>query len=568
MLNHRLRTLVMRVFTGGGKTTITLLEMDEDYRIIYAAPKHENIKENITDSQFRIYDFLQLESRARVCTNPEAKMMFKQNYDLQSMCKGCKDRNVCKYEKNMRRAYKDRPNLAITHGHLNTWLPNFLNREIDGEIIGDDYDVLIIDENPIKTFMTTFMVKKVDLFTIESIARQAKCDDDLMYFLELILQKPIDYDKLEAVVLNEKKKSSNIKRFSKKAYNLYKDGIITKIPPNILNHIYKISSYVSTKDIKKMVVGLPYSVKLSYFNPETIGKLNIKKIIGLDGTASEEVWQKMLGVKPNIMKAWNNYSHAYQLKEWRYPISSWIRYKKTKFPNTVPTKLCSIIDKIAEKKKRNVLVVCTKKIKKVIEKLTTSKNIEYAHYYALRGINNYYKTCDTVILAHEPNPPQTEMETYVELSGWDSKIWRKVFREEEMQQAIGRVRENLDEYIKGKKRETREVYILPNTGVSGFESKLLADAEVLTRNELLRKLDSKGSFTAFRSANTIILDSLPCTITKLVKLTGASKGKLNKHLLYLEKKGLIRKTGRGKYETTTKGKTTRGKSTFRFEAKY
>ena len=81
MLNPSLRTLIMRIFTGGGKTTKTLKEMDENCRWIYCAPFHKNIKENITDSHFRTYDFLHLKSRSKLCINPDAKILFKMNYE-------------------------------------------------------------------------------------------------------------------------------------------------------------------------------------------------------------------------------------------------------------------------------------------------------------------------------------------------------------------------------------------------------------------------------------------------------------------------------------------------------
>jgi len=566
----------MRIFTGGGKTTLTLLENDKHYRWIYCSPFHKNIKENITDSYYRSYSFLHLKSRSKLCTNPDAKILFKQKYDIRGLCNGCSDKHVCKYESNLREAYKDRPNLAITHGHLQNWLPNFLNRVVDGEAIGEDYDVLILDENPIKSFMCVEEVQRSDLFMIYSIARQAKCDDDLIRFIELIMQKLIDYDELEKINLKKNRLPNNIRNFGEKAYELWKMGSISKVPKNIINHIYKISSYFGYKNIEKMVQSRKWTVKLSYFNPEIISQLNIKKIIALDGTATKNVWEKMLGASPDMMVAGVKYRHAYQMKDYRYPISTWVGYKIGSGYNPTPDRLCKMIDKIAARKERNTLVICTKKIQAIIEnkckikrtkkdKVLGVNKIEFANYYALRGLNDFYKRCDTVILAHEPNPPQSEIETYIDLSGWKEEIWRTVYREEEMQQAIGRVRENIKEWMKGKRRQTIEVFVFPNTGVKGFDSSLLPDAEVMSYNELNKMLDNRLSYGKMRNAQLKIITSLPESISGLMRVTGLTRTKVKKYVNYLEKKGYIVNTGRGKYETTKKNKIADGSSEFWIE---
>ena len=504
--------------------------MDENCRWIYCAPFHKNIKENITNSVFRSYDFLHLKSRSKLCINPDAKILFKMNYDIRGMCEKCLFKSVCEYETNLKKAHKNKPNLAITHGHLQTWLPNFLNKNIDGELIGDNYDVLIIDENPIKTFMSVEEVQRQDLFTIYSIAKQAKCDDDLIRFIELIMDRKLDYSEIEKIDLKQKALIKNVKKFGRKVYDLWKSGSIAKIPKNIINQIYKISFYFGTKNIEKMIQSRKYTVKLSYFNPEIISQLHIKKIIALDGTATREVWEKMLGTTPDIMIAGVQYNHAYQLKDYRYPISSWIGYKKASGPNHTPDRLCKMIDKISLRKERNTLVVCTKKIQKIIEKKCKIKRskrhkklgwnrIEFANYYNLRGMNDYYKRCDTVVLAHEPNPPQIEIETFTELSAWSEKIWRTVYREEEMQQAVGRIRENLKEYSAGKKRGLVEVFIFPNTDVIDFDSNLLPDAEVMSYIELDKLLNKRFSYEKMRNSQKIIMDNLPSNISNLIKIT-------------------------------------------------
>ena len=565
----------MKIFTGGGKTTKTLMELDKTLRWIYCAPFHKNIKENVTDSPYRTFDFLHLKSRSKLCTNPDAQLMFKMNYDIRGMCEKCVDKLSCVYEKNLAKAYKDRPNLAITHGHLQTWLPNFLNKEVAGEAVGEDYDVLIVDENPIKTFMCSEVVQRSDLFLIYSIAKQAKCTDDLCRFIELIMERTIDYGELSSLTLNRGKLIENIKKFGSKTFELWKLGSIRRIPKNIINHIYKINSYFDTKSVEKMVMGWKHTVKLSYFNPEIISKLHIKKIIALDGTATREVWEKMLGTTPDMMVAGVNYERAYQLKKWRYPISSWTGYKTAGGVNKTPERLCKLMTKIARRKKRNTLIVCTKKIQTIIEskmnvkrkkkdKVLGKNKIEFANYYALRGLNDYYKKCDTIILAHEPNPPQIEIETYTELSGWSEEIWRTVYREEEMQQAVGRIRENI-KTLNGKLREMIEVFILPNTGVEEFESSLIPDAEVLTYTELDKYLDERFSYKKMRNSQKKIMECLPSSVSELIITTGLSRTKLNKYLNYLVVKGYIKKTSRIKYEITKKAEASIGRSKFWIE---
>lgn len=554
------------------------MEIDENCRWIYCAPFHKNIKENITDSIYRTYSFLHLKSRSKLCTNPDAKMLFNLNYDIRGLCDKCPDKHVCAYERNLKEAYKDRPNLAITHGHLQNWLPKFLNREIDGEVVGDDYDVLIIDENPIKTFMCIEDVWRNEIRDIWNIARDADCDDDLIDLLDLLQEPVLDYDEIEKIKLDSKRLARNIIRFGKKAHELWTIGAIRNIPKNIINQLYKVSSYFGIKNIEKMIRVVGRKIKLSYFNPEIISQLNIKKIIALDGTATKHVWEKMLGASPDMMIAGVKYEHAYQLKDYRYVSTSWVAWKKASGPNPTPGKLCKIIDKIAERKERNTLVVCTKRVKEEVMKRCKIKRdvkhkelgwnkIDFANYYALRGLNDYYKRCDTVILAHEPNPPESEIIMFSELSGWSKDVWRTVYREEEMRQAIGRIRENMSEYADGKERGVIEVFIFPNTGVDKFDSKLLPDAQVIGMVELKRILSKPATHIKIKSIQEIIYENMPTNITRLMGITGFSRTRVQKHLNNLMRRGFVKQIGRSEYDITKKKKELDGRSKFWIEKK-
>lgn len=563
----------MRVFTGGGKTTETLRTIDKYYSWIYITPRHQIIRESLKDSLFRMYDFLHMEGRERTCLfSTTYEPLIKKGYDIRSICKKCTLRKSCPYERNVKKAFTENPNLAITHAHMQNWLPKFLNTKSDDELIKNKYDVLIIDENPIKSFMQTIKLTYQEAALIKQLFIQSDCDKLLVDFMTCILSKEINYKRIEELNIKEINLIENINKFTEHVFELFKHGAISIIPKNIIHFIYNMYDYVGLRDITKMIQRAKGIFIFNYFNPNTITNLDFKKIICLDGTATKEVWENALGGEPYMIKHYITYKNCFQFKNNRYPISSWVSYDEGSVENNTPERLVGYIDKIAKRKKRKVLVVCTKAIQKMIEELTSVRNLIYANYYALRGTNDFWLKVDTVILAVEPNPPEFQIEIYSELSGWTKDIWRIVFRKEEMLQAIGRIREHKDVCPDGTIRETREVYIFPNTGVKdglkSFESDLVPEAEVIYESEFKAMIEDWPLAKRLRTTKYLIMQSLPCGKKRIRDICGGSRRRELKYTNYLIMKGYIKDTGRGdkRYQITDKGRKSIGRTTFRIEA--
>ena len=207
-----------------------------------------------------------------------------------------------------------------------------------------------------------------------------------------------------------------------------------------------------------------YTRKAYYFmcfNNRALLDCPIPKIIGLDGTANVELWESIVGREASILDRKYRYTNLYQITDGRYPLSTWVRNRKI---TSSGLRLVKLMNAIISKKRSHVLVVCTIPMRRYIQNNITPKllgKVVFGHFYYLRSRNDFYESCDTVILACEPNLPEFQIEAFAELSGWTLELWRKVFTEEEMIQAVGRIREEKD-MVFSRKREKREVYVLSN----------------------------------------------------------------------------------------------------------
>jgi hypothetical protein len=368
--------------------------------------------------------------------------------------------------------------------------------------------------------------------------------NNIVDVLNLMLASPIDYAQLRVLPFPVSNKTKLIKLFSKRIGELYRTNQIGNPPKNALPFLFEIMG--NRSQMENMVYYRDGKINLAYFKPRALN-LNIK-ILALDGTASQPVWHQMLDEVPNILEIDYQYKNVYQLNGARYPITSWKR------GNKVAERLCNIIDRIAEKKRRHVLVVATKDVIKKISKISKCKNKEYAVYYNLRSKNSYWKKCDTIILALEPNPPQEKIISCVALSEWPESVWRLIFREEEKRQAIGRIRQNLKETPDGEPRQETEVYIFPSTGVIKGKrySDLLQEARVISIENLSDMINNDGFYNEENEMEILILRECPTTMKDVEKRYNLNHYKVQRYFLYLEREGFMERLY-GKYEITERG---------------
>jgi hypothetical protein len=446
-------------------------------RVIYIAPNHEIIEENVDHSTFRNYSFLHLRGREKCCVVPEYKKLAKQGLDISSLCDDCAFCDgPCEYKSNYETAYRERPNIGLCHAHINTFLPRFLQTEITpGKLIRDEYDAIIIDENPIGVFMQQKQATTDKLLYLIEVGQACNLEPTILEILNEFLRPTLDYDRIRRIRLLNLKEVEVTKRYTKRLAEKMRDGTIQTVPIDLINFLFRMWENMTEDNIEHMIYKQNDKLNLNYFNSNPLD-LGVK-IIGLDGTASKIVWDHMLHtslVEGDTLyridntycydKANNCYSLAYQCGGARYPISSWRRSKET------AVHLCKLFDKIAAlDKSGKVLIVGTYYINSLINKYLKAKNVQFAKYYNLRSFNKYYKECDTVIIACEPNIPPDKMETCMALSGWDYETWHRIYTEEEMLQAIGRLRANIQVTPNGRQRSLPlKVFIFPSTGVKGY----------------------------------------------------------------------------------------------------
>jgi len=569
VINGTQDALVIRTFTGSGKTTTVLNAIDSlGLRWIYVAPTHDIIKQNVKQGPLRQFNFLHLEGRERCCLRAELKELIPKGINISGFCDECSLRETeCDYYMNQHRAFTETPNICVTHAHINTWLPMFLNTHYGDITISDNYDVLIVDENPITCFLHEEVTSRRELSYIRDVMTLLGMPGQLIRLIDLLMFTRLNYNELRQINLHGIDPLRLNKTYSMRLANRYMQGEIDQIPKNIIPILFKIYENFELGDpIEQMIFYRDRMLNLCYFSPEALD-FDLK-IIGLDGTANQGVWAAMIGHSNfKLLEADYKYKNAYQLVGGSYPISTW---KKAK--DSMIKRICPIIDGIAATKKRSVLVCGTKFVNNVISKNTTQPNIEFATYYNLRSHNEFYKKCDTVILACEPNIPPDNLVAWEILSGWSKDILISIFREEEMLQALGRLRQNI-ESIDGVKRERMEVYILPSTGKKEFMTKdmysdkmehilldsveytssLLPEAHMINLEQLRKSI--KGIERLDETTDVIIdiLKSIPNTPTQYSKYTGMMYSKVRRYFNYMRKMNLIKKVGRI-YDITENGK--------------
>ena len=458
---------------------------------------------------------------------------------------------LCEYDKNIKRAYEEHPNLCITHAHITSWLPQFLATKVDGRTIRDDYQVLIIDENPVKCFLNEMIITREELRFTRQCMVQTHLPEQLIILVDALLQPEIPYDSILHMDLSTLSVYTITRKFSEGIAEMLQQHAITVIPHNILNFLFELMKHRNPCRITHMIYYRENILNLTYFNDNAL-QLGLR-ILALDGTANKLVWREMLG-SDNIHGVDYRYNNAWQVNAGRYSIGSW-RFHG----NLLPLKLCGFIDRIAAIKKRNVLIVGTKAVCGKVQKFTTATNLEYAIYYNLRSRNEYYKTCDTVILACEPNPPQEKIDSCVSVSGWAEEVWRIIFRDEEMLQAVGRIRQNIA-VVNGVERESPEVIIFPNTGIDKSRkiSNLMPEAHIISLDNLDSILTINGFMDEKFCCETVILMSCPSSqihLYEIVEKMGIpmTRFAVNKYIQTLLRDGIIKDIGKKVYDLTTDG---------------
>lgn len=478
--------LLLKLPTGSGKTTNTLNTVNDfaEKYWIYLAPFHKNIVENLEMSPHRHkpFNYIHMKSRAKSCTVPQWRRLAEKYINIRPICENtCEKKDTdCPYYEAKRQLFNHPQNWAGVHHHITEFLGDFLYT-LDPEEISNyqHFDALIIDENPIGVLFINEKANAENLSILRNLIitlglesdEVERCNEFLEFLiLEFLSDRTLDYNRLYRLfsavdfrVLYEEYQIAIIDRV------LSREMEPEEIPREYLMWFDRIQKNASRKKIENMIVkreASGYTRKHYYFMcfEETVLHNLPFKVIGLDGTANVGIWESIIDKKSSLFHIPYEYNNMYQLNSGEYPLASWLEPTIFKMRNT-GDRLCDIIDLVAARKKHNVLVCCTKSLKPHIRGRCKAKNLIFGYYYYLRSRNDFYQTADTVVLACQPNIPEFQLGCFANLSSWDTDTWRQIFTDEEMVQAVGRIRFDIPYVMETKrKREKREIYIFPSKG--------------------------------------------------------------------------------------------------------
>lgn len=468
--------LVFDAFPGSGKTTnVIKMLMDMGHmKFIYLAPNHDVIEQNITWHGLDDYigRFVHFKGRKHLCMDTEKRRKsIEHGMPIRPYCIKCPNKDGCEYYRRKNDIEWDDPmNWAGVHAHIPTYLENYLIGDKDN-LRYKEFDVLVIEENPISSLMQTTTVDRNDLVTIsnemEYFRREkeeegdSKHDDQVGDMTELIdtmiiwlgsHNRNMYSDILESVRKLEKYNWFEfIDEWDK--YIVFRinqmEGPMLQPPKDIFGILSDMSKVITERTVQRNFVrfnGDEPVIRINHFYGDVLKNIDMK-MIGLDGTANMDIWENIFHRPVTRVKKSYAFSNVYQSNQGKYPQSSWIR-------NGLLTSsgrgLLKIVGEIVKRMPKQILLVGTKKIKPYVddylEKLNLKRYVEYAWYYNLRSKS--YTHCDTTVLLCRPSPSPSQIDTYTVLSGWDEEVWVNFFTKDEMLQAIARCRPNMS-VVKG-----------------------------------------------------------------------------------------------------------------------
>lgn len=508
--------LLISRYPGSGKTTNTVEMLAElGVNFIYVAPTHEIIMDNIqftanynnsVELRRSIEAMEHFRARRRVCCREDLVRLaipVEQGgvgMPIKPFCSNCPDRNSCEYYlTRWSIESSDHPSWAGVHSHIATYLHNFLCDEEVGAFT--DYDVLVIEENPIKSLLQQEFLSIEDLKKLEralGLFEDTRGNNEQTQFLYDLfdgfyqINTGRDMDERRAVSmlgLARRWRDYDWKEFQEAWDSHLVMEVMTHnriTPENVPKYVFPLFNDIFMETNMELI---RYHIKSKrpwgYSNP--VIQLNFfhrnalkyndtvplpMKVIGLDGTANVEIWQRILGREVHVERGTPYiYDNVNQLKTHVYPQSSWItssRELRSTGENLL--ELAKLI--VSNKKPGKVLLIGTKKVTNIVKKKMRSHGLDkycvFANYYALRSKN--FLDCDTVILLMTPAVPPDQVDVCVELSNWPRDIWERNFREDEMIQAACRIRPNLKEVkdLFGKNRQREECEIFVFSGIPIF----------------------------------------------------------------------------------------------------
>lgn len=480
------------------------------YTWMYFAPFHDIIKENLEYSKLRNYDFIHMKGKKQegVCFADEYKEYLKKGVSITPFCETrCPYRHSgCPYYETKDLIESFPLSWAGVHSHIPTYLQTFLyDKEYERRKMFNYYDVIIIDEFPFQCLFNQVVISKKDVDDLRDVLNYiVDCDEKwfIMRFLEELTLSTdhisIRYRTLKGLIESNRglKLDNFYEEYEKNLLGLISHKTIQYPPKPILFNIKII--YKQNPDLNR----LKWMINRHKWDGWTKGGIYITTsnidyfknlpvpVIALDATADITAWNTLLNDNCLHKKIDMTYKNLYQLRTGaKYPIATWLKIEENKqILSETGKKLCDLIIQICKRKKQAVLLCSNKRIKKEIEnylnKHYKKKNYQFAIYYNLRSRNEFYQTCDTCIVTHQPNIPPLQLEIMHNVIEWDVDLLNELMTTSEMKQGIGRARQNILTTPSGRFRENVEIYLFPGASTDDDPYKILDEAKLISYNDM------------------------------------------------------------------------------------
>jgi hypothetical protein len=534
----------------------TIYESEDGFNWMYFAPYHKVIEENIELSKVIDFQgFIHLESRAKLCLSTDMyRPLAEQGINIIPFCDNfCTLKDTrCPYYERLRLLREMPTCIAAVHSHIPTLMQTLFYERWHGKALFNYYDVFVIDEFPSSTLYNQASINKYDINYAKDVLELVNINTDESRVLMLLLD---DLDlATKSVAINYARILNRLETYRGLDFNTFKNSYdeqilnlilrdIIKAPPKDI--IYFLIEFwtlrPSVQELRWMIYksendqwhkGMIYLTlsNLRYFQTLPV------KTIALDGTADIESWRSILGQDCQSISFDLQYKNVYQMIGARNPISTVV--KKNELSSS-GNKLYDILEAICQHKKNSVIVCASKRLQRILKKKLEKSdinNVEFATFYNLRSRNSYYENCDTCVVFHEPNIPPFQSNIIKHVLGWDEAFIIKLHREDEIRQAIGRLRQNIPITPRGRKREVREIYIFGSTG----HRRLVPEAKYMLYADMLGYARGGKKRTFFDSLKKLIKDKTPISKTKLSEILSLTSQKTTFLLNALASEGVVR----------------------------
>jgi len=556
-IRHSKGNLIYNTFTGSGKTTTilkTIYESEDGFTWMYFAPYHKVIEENIELSKvIDFHNFVHLESREKLCLSKEYRQLAKEKINITPFCENfCTLKDTrCPYYENLRIIREMPTCLAAVHAHIPTLMQTLFYEKWKGRCLFNYYDIIVIDEFPSNTIYNQIGINKKNIDYARDILELTDINTKESHLLMLIMDElslatgsiSINYSKIFSMISTYKGLNfdSFREQYDAKILELITKKRIRSPPEDIIHFLIEI--YKRRPDPNELVwmicktessQWLKGSIYLTISNLPYFQKLPIK-VIALDGTADIDAWKSILGNNCESITYDIRYKNTYQLLGARNPTSTLVR-KNDFTPSGI--KMLEMLKTICNYKKGNVLICASKRIQTILSKYLKKnkvKNYTFATFYNLRSRNSYFEDCDTCVIFHEPNIPPFQVEIIKNVLGWEEDLIRKINREDEIKQGIGRIRQNIPTTPIGRKREKREIFIFSSTGYK----RLVPEARYMLYDDMLGFARGGKKRLFLDKLKKTIKDNSPVSKTRIKESLGLSRQTVDHIINILEEDGVI-----------------------------